>query len=513
MALCGPQALAFMPAVSLAAFWLGGEPVLVVAAFLVPALFAAAGLFGTSGAARTPGHDGVTGLAPREHGEAHIDTLLASAGGGTPGFAVMAVGLDDFADIEERMGTLARDEILAQVATRLMAEVRDADLVMRLSGPDFGLILSPMRRADLETLVRLSARVQTCLREPLSIDGARVYVTVSIGFCVPGKASSRSGRGFLRSAEQALGDARAHGPWSIRAYSSAMHARHTTRTELARELEAALLNGQIAPWFQPQIRTDTGAVSGMEALARWSHPDRGLIPPSDFLPLIEDAGLSQRLGERILHGALAALQSWDRAGLHVPRVGVNFATGELRNPQLVEKVRWELDRFNLAPGRLTIEVLETVIASTADDTVVRNLVNLSKLGCGTDLDDFGTGHAAIGNIRRFSIQRVKIDRSFVTGVDRDPDQQNMVSAILLMAGRLGLDTLAEGVETAAEHGALARLGCRHVQGYGIARPMPEGALLRWLEEREKRLPSPEPPTPSPGLPGTFTASEDSGKTP
>jgi len=504
MALCGPQALAFMPAASLAAFWFGGESLLVVAAFLMPALFAAAGLFGTSGAARTPRHDGVTGLFPREHGEARVDALLSSAGEESDRFAVMAVGLDDFADIEARMGTLARDEILAQVATRLTAEVRDADLVVRLSGPDFALILSPMRRADLEALVRLSARVQTCLREALSIDGARVYVTASIGFCLPRKASSRSGRGLLRSAEQALGDARAHGPWSIRAYSAAMHARRGTSPVHKRELEDALLNGQIVPWFQPQIRTDTGAVSGIEALARWCHPDRGLIPPSDFLPQIEDAGLSQRLGERILHGSLAALQSWDRAGLHVPRVGVNFATGELRNPQLVEKVRWELDRFNLAPERLTIEVLETVIASTADDTVVRNLWNLSKLGCRIDLDDFGTGHAAIGSIRRFSIQRVKIDRSFVTGLDRDPEQQNMVSAILLMAERLGLDTLAEGVETAAEHGALARLGCRHVQGYGIARPMPDGALLRWLEEREK--------CPSPSLPQTVTASGDSGKT-
>jgi diguanylate cyclase len=154
----------------------------------------------------------------------------------------------------------------------------------------------------------------------------------------------------------------------------------------------------------------------------------------------------------------------------------------------VEKVRWELDRADLAPGRLTIEVLETVMDVTADDIVTRNLAGLAALGCGIDLDDFGTGHAAIGNIRRFSVQRVKIDRSFVTRLDTDAEQQSVVAAMILMSERLGLDTLAEGVETPAEHAALARLGCRHVQGFAIARPMPEVAFANWVAAREAQEP-------------------------
>jgi EAL domain-containing protein (putative c-di-GMP-specific phosphodiesterase class I) len=147
-------------------------------------------------------------------------------------------------------------------------------------------------------------------------------------------------------------------------------------------------------------------------------------------------------------------------------------------------VRWELDRFGLAPRRLTVEVLETVIEDVGDDVVTRSLAGLAALGCGIDLDDFGTGHAAIGSIRRFSVQRVKIDRSFVRRIDTDAEQQALVSAMLLMSGRLGLDTLAEGVETAAEQAALVRLGCRHVQGFAIARPMPETAFRHWLAARD-----------------------------
>jgi diguanylate cyclase len=192
--------------------------------------------------------------------------------------------------------------------------------------------------------------------------------------------------------------------------------------------------------------------------------------------VVEQAGLSDRLGATMLHAALAAVRSFDDAGSHLPCVAVNFSAGELRNPGIVDRVRWELDRFGLAPDRLTVEVLETVIDTTGDDMVTRSLAGFAALGCGIDLDDFGTGHAAIGSIRRFSVQRVKIDRSFVRRIDTDADQQNVVSAMILMAERLGLDTLAEGVETAAEQATVARLGCRHVQGFAIARPMPEAAF-------------------------------------
>ncbi len=238
--------------------------------------------------------------------------------------------------------------------------------------------------------------------------------------------------------------------------------------------------GQIRPHFQPQVSTDTGKISGFEALARWYHPERGIISPSEFLPFLMEAGLSERLSEVMLFNALSALARWDQAGMEIPTVSVNFSDAELRNPKLPEKLKWELDRFNLDPSRLTVEILETVVAQTDNDVIVRNVAALAALGCGMDLDDFGIGHASITNIRRFDLRRLKIDRSFISRVDEDREQQKVVSAILSMAERLGLETLAEGVETPGEHAMLSQLGCGHVQGFGIGRPMPIEETADWI---------------------------------
>jgi EAL domain-containing protein (putative c-di-GMP-specific phosphodiesterase class I) len=185
--------------------------------------------------------------------------------------------------------------------------------------------------------------------------------------------------------------------------------------------------------------------------------------------------------------ALSAMRNWEKAGMAVPTVSVNFSSEELRNPKLAERLKWELDRFDLSPDRLTIEVLETVVAETDNDVIVRNIAGLAGLGCGIDLDDFGTGHASIMSIRRFAVSRIKIDRSFVTKVDEDREQQKMITAILSMAERLGLDTVAEGVETIAEHAMLAQLGCGHVQGYSLARPLPIDETMPWMLNHKAKL--------------------------
>jgi diguanylate cyclase len=291
----------------------------------------------------------------------------------------------------------------------------------------------------------------------------------------------------LNAAQIAADEALRHGPSAIRSYSVDMAANRADRDALREELEQALDEGDIRAHFQPQVSTDTGAISGFEALARWYHPEKGLIAPAEFLPLIEDAGLSERLGEVMLYNALAALTRWDKLGLGIPTVAVNFSASELRNPKLADKLKWELDRFDLQPSRLCVEILENVVAETDNDVIVSNIAALSNLGCGIDLDDFGTGHASITSIRRFDVRRIKIDRSFVTRVDEDREQQKMVAAILSMAERLGLATLAEGVETPQEHAMLAQLGCGDVQGFGIGRPMPVDETMDWIARHRARV--------------------------
>ncbi|MDE3027087.1 MAG: EAL domain-containing protein, partial [Paracoccaceae bacterium] len=294
---------------------------------------------------------------------------------------------------------------------------------------------------------------------------------------------------FLEAAEIAADDARQNGPSGIRAFSAELQRLRTDRTELRADLQTALDQGQIVPFFQPQVATLSGEITGFEALARWQHPKRGLIPPAEFIPLIEQAGLSERLGEVILNQSLTALASWDAAGLRVPTIAVNFSHEQLRVPRLADVLKWEMDRFDLTPERLTVEILETVVAETDNDVIVHNIAALSRLGCGLDLDDFGTGHASIANIRRFSVRRIKIDRSFITHVDADIGQQRMVSAILSMATQLGLETLAEGVETVEEHAMLAQLECGHIQGFGIAPPMDFDASTTWIRHYRGKLTS------------------------
>lgn len=476
-----PRLLAVVPALILGGYWLGGEGALVGMSLALVAimLFVGGGDSGAARATRSVAHD-ATG--PRDGVQRALDQSLRTRAQDGRMTACLLVQLDEFTSLQDRLGHQASEAVLNQAGERLRGVLRDLDIVVRLDNAVFAVALTPARRADLESLIQLSGRLQSAIAEPVSLDATTVYVSASVGFCLTSRTPKRTGEAMLEAAEQALKEARLNGPGAIRSYSAEMQNKATARSALIEEVGAALENGQIRPWFQPQISTDTGHISGFEALSRWTHPQQGLIPPADFLPAIEQAGLSERLGEVVLYHAFTALNTWQKAGFDVPMVGVNFSGDELRNPKLVDKIRWELDRFNLEPGRLAVEILETVVAGPGDDTVTRNIAGLSKLGCHIDLDDFGTGHASIANIRRFAVSRIKIDRSFVSKVDDDSEQQRMISAILTMAERLELDTLAEGVETIGEHAMLAQLGCGHIQGFGLARPMPFADTLDWMRK-------------------------------
>lgn len=479
-----PELLAFVPAITLGAFWIGGEAYLLIAALGIPLLMALVGSVRAADEAREVPlpRDGVTGLPLRAELEAVLDRAL-ERGMATTAFVVTLELADD---VRTRHGQAVYEAFLRLSAERLVAVLRAGDLVARLDGPAFAVALAPGQRTDLETMLQLAARMQAALSVPAGQLGVTVPVSVSIGFCLSARAplpedETTPGASLLGAAQSALDEARRQGPGALRAFTADMTRRAVARADLRSEVEQALENGDIRPHFQPQICTDTGALSGMEALARWHHPTRGLVSPHDFLPSVIAAGLSERLCETVVFQSLTALRGWQAAGQEVPTVAINFGMDELRNPRLAARLKWELDRFELKPSRLTVEVMETVVASAEEDVMMRNLAELREMGCGIDLDDFGTGHASITAIRRFGVQRIKIDRSFVTCVDSDREQQRVVAAILSMAEPLGLDTLAEGVETPGEHAMLAQLGCRHVQGFGIARPMPVDEVEDWLK--------------------------------
>ena len=481
-----PELMVFLPAATLAAFWLGGEKVLILVALGTPLVFAVAGAFRFVDAGG-PVQDGLDGLALRPQAVTLLDTALRDAPITGKLTACLVVQFDDAALLVDRHGRAAQTEILARCAERICAVLRSGDTVARLEGGGFAVVLAPMRRLDLEVVVQIAARLQTAMSPPVSVNAARIYVSCSIGFCLGTRSPEPNGRALLDAAQIAADEAMRHGPGGIRAFAPDMARTRADRDAIREDLELALDEGQIRAHFQPQVSTDTGAITGFEALARWYHPTRGLISPGEFLPAIEDAGLSERLSEVMVFNALQALARWDKAGLAIPSVSVNFSQEDLRNPRLADKLKWELDRFDLSAERLTVEILETVVAQTDNDVIVSNIAALAKMGCGVDLDDFGTGHASITTIRRFAVRRIKIDRSFVTRVDDDRAQQKMVAAILSMAEQMGLLTLAEGVETQGEHAMLAQLGCGEVQGYGIARPMAVEDTLDWIVQHRARI--------------------------
>jgi len=483
----GPLALAFLPAVSLLSFWLGGETALLTVSAILPVAYFLAGGFEDIGALPAPGGDISHGIMPRGNFEAttnHLYDITTEKGWFS---ATYCIEVEELAQVIDRFGQSAADTVIQRTAERLTVTLRDDDKIGKLGDARFGICLAPVRQLDLELCIQLAGRLQSAVEEPISIDGAAVYVSASVGFCQHARSPAKDGSAWLDASAIALRAAQHRGPSSIRAFSDQMKREAKSRAELREEVAAALDGGQIQPWFQPQISTDTGQITGFEALARWSHPERGVISPGEFLPAVESCGLLERLAEIMMYHSFAALKAWDSSGVDVPQVGVNFAGSELSNPKLLDKIKWELDRFELTPDRLAVEVLETVVASAPDDVITLNINALGELGCRIDLDDFGTGHASIASIRRFSVSRIKIDRSFVMKADRDPEQQRMISAILTMAERLGVETLAEGVESVGEHVLLAQLGCDHVQGFGIGRPMPFEQTLDWIAKHNAKL--------------------------
>ncbi len=484
-----PEWMVFLPAITLAAFWLGGESVLAITAIGMPLAFAVAGSFHLRTEQKVQVGIGASALALHNHVVDRMDQILQETPYTGKLTACLVVQFDGADKLLDRHGRAAEMTVLTRSAERICAVLRDGDTVGRLEGGGFAIALSPVRRLDTESMVQLAARLQSAVAAPVEIDSARLYVSCSIGFCISDRAPDKTGQSLLEAAQVAADDARRCGPGALRAFAPTMARTRADHDAMRNTLEHALNAGEIRAHFQPQVSTNTGAITGFEALARWYHPTKGLVGPSGFLPQIEQAGLSERLGEVMLQNALAALVRWDRLQLDIPCVSVNFSAEELRNPRLVDKLKWELDRFDLNPNRLCVEVLENVVASTDNDVIVANIAALSRLGCGIDLDDFGTGHASITSIRRFAIRRIKIDRSFVTRIDEDRAQQKMLSAILSMAERMGLATLAEGVETAAEHAILAQLGCDDVQGFSIARPMPMDETLEWIARHRASVPA------------------------
>jgi EAL domain-containing protein (putative c-di-GMP-specific phosphodiesterase class I) len=259
-----------------------------------------------------------------------------------------------------------------------------------------------------------------------------------------------------------------------------------SREKVLNEIHVGLLEDAFIPYFQPQIDAATGRHIGFEALARWRHPERGVLAPAHFLDVAVESGLIDQIGASILRKSLQAMARWRQAGFDAPRLGLNFSAAELRDPEFLDKLQWDLELVDLSPGQISIEILESVLIDDDDDPAARNVAALGAAGYRVDLDDFGTGHASISILQKIKVDRLKIDRSFVQNIDTNPEQRKLTDTILYIAATLGLDTIAEGVETPGEMGTLIEMGCASQQGYLHGRPMSEDDCMSWMAENEAR---------------------------
>lgn len=423
----------------------------------------------------------------------HLDALFRASTDQADArpLAALVLQIDDADRLRTLHGPEQLHQIMAALQARLAYSLRAQDSFCALNGEGFAIALMGQKGKPFDTVVGIAQRLQTTLSDRYELADIHLHVTVSIGFCISGRAAQLNGLSQIEAASKAAQKAKNSGPMGLNSYS-VVDFPTTISSDSIDSLKKALDNGEIRAYFQPQVRTDTGEVSGLEALARWEHPKRGLLPPGEFLPQIEASGLSSKLARCMLIDSLRLVSELDKEQAFVPSVAVNLSSEELRNPRLADEVAWELDRFDLPPERLTLEILETVVSQSDDDIAVKTIARLSTMGCNIDLDDFGTGYASLAHIRRFAVNRIKIDRSFVTHMAEDLDHQRMVAAILSMADQLGLTTLAEGVECAEEQIMLAQMGCEHLQGFGIARPMRPEDLQTWLQAHQAALEAGEP---------------------
>lgn len=424
-------------------------------------------------------HDELTGLANRILlTDRMLEAISECRRNETELLAVCHLDIDSFKEINDAWGQAIGDEILIQMARRLSFCIRAGDTVARLGGDEFVVVLGGLKtEASTKSGISRLIRIAT---EPYLIDMTEIHLTVSVGVTIYPYDPSNEPDVLIRHADQAMYDAKRSGKNSMRFFDPEIEQRLRNNQEIHDRLIDALARDELCLYYQPKVDLKTGRISGLEALVRWDHPEKGLLPPGDFLPAIEATDLTLPVGEWILHKALQQRQLWLAAGLDLP-VSVNIFSRHLQRPDFVERLDIILSAYpDLDPQQLELEIVET----TALEDIQRAskcIEGCKKFGIRFALDDFGTGFSSLTYLRQLAAGTVKIDRSFVKDILHNQADHALVNGIISMAHSMGRDVVAEGVET-IEHGTvLLRSGCNHAQGYGIARPMRADAVAAWVE--------------------------------
>jgi diguanylate cyclase (GGDEF)-like protein len=412
--------------------------------------------------------DTLTSLANRRALIEWLAAAFAACGRGAKPFAVLYFDLDHFKDVNDTLGHAIGDALLRQVAMRVVTSVRGNDFVARFGGDEFAILQGDVD--ELDAASTLAAKIGNVVADPYFIEGNEVHVSASIGISRY-TADVATPDAMMIQADLALYRAKADGRNCFRFHSADLDRDVQQRVIIADELRGAIERGELELHYQPQVELRSGKIVGMEALLRWNHPKRGQIPPGVFIPIAERTGQIQLLGQWVLDAACRQLRSWQDAGIAPDLLGVNFSALHFKaSADLNSEVAAGLDKWGIAPGKIEIELTESVLMDVTqqhDDRFQR----LRKLGVRIAIDDFGTGYSSLSYLVNYPINRVKIAQELVFGVVTDSRSATVVRAAIRLAHELGIEIIAEGVETEGQEKFLLSAGCEHAQGYFFSRPV------------------------------------------
>jgi diguanylate cyclase (GGDEF)-like protein/PAS domain S-box-containing protein len=420
-------------------------------------------------------HDSLTGLPNRATFDEWLAQTLVDAGERGQKAAILCIDLDDFRRVNETLGHGRGDALLAEVAGRLARSLREVpwasagDLVLaRAAGDEFLVALTGI--ADADDAARVAERVPVSLQRPFRVHEAEVFLTATIGIALF-PSDGELAENLVSRAASALHHAKSLGRSGYRFYDSSMQQASARRLALEAGLRAAVERSELRLFLQPQVDAGSRRIVGAEALVRWHHPERGLLPPAEFVGFAEETGLIVSIGEWMLNAVCDQLAAWRARGLEPPVVALNVSPRELADPALSSRIRSAIEGRALPPASIELEITETALMADVD-AATRTLRDLREIGVRICLDDFGTGYSSFGYLKRFVVDTLKIDRSFVRDLLSSAPDGAIVAAILAIAGSLRMGTVAEGVETEEQLRELGSLGCRVMQGFLFGRPMP-----------------------------------------
>lgn len=433
-------------------------------------------------------YDSLTGLPNRTYLTEQLEKMLEATNRSQLKLAILFIDLDNFKRINDSLGHTIGDALLKEISTRLLSAVRQSDMVSRyvetdteitvsrLGGDEFTIVLNKIENTEVAALV--AKRLLNTLSRPVILKGHEIVVTPSIGIALA-PLDSDNVESLLKHADTAMYCAKNNGKNNYQYYASTMNAMGVQRLTLESELRKALKNNEFEIYYQPQIDSRTGHIIGAEALVRWHHPKHGLVTPDYFIPLAEEMGIVIELGDQVLLEACGQLKQWQNKGLEISKLAVNLSSLQFNQPNLIGKIKTTLLETGLSAKYLGLELTESIIMNNLD-TTIQVLEELKEMGIRLSVDDFGTGYSSLNYLKRFPLDELKIDKSFVADVDTDTHNAGIVTAIIAMAESLGLTLVAEGVETEQQLKFLDDAGVTTIQGFLFSQPVPK-------EEFEKLL--------------------------